>query len=48
MRLLHVLARKKAFMGYLVYSGHGAGLGRYKVAPGTAFSLKELITWLEM
>lgn len=24
-------------MGYLAYSGHGAGLGRYTVAPGTDF-----------
>lgn len=24
-------------MGYLAYSGHGAGLGRYTVAPGIDF-----------
>lgn len=48
MRFLHILVGKKAFMGYLIYSGHGTGLGRCKVAPGTGFSLKEVITWLEM
>ena len=44
----HTSKKNKPLFGYLVYSGHGTGLGRCKVAPGTGFSLKELITWLEM